>query len=313
MSIRRFAALALMISAVAWFCIPTSAPGADPPDKPRKKRGAGAMALHLPEGAEVFRFVGTRQSSAWGRNVMKIDVTLPFGGSKEDFVVPNRDPLSKKYDPPPAVLAVVKELKPGDYILLMPIRFHGVTGTRFVTPYELAPGEDEPNVFVFDTSVPGLVRGLDHLAVKLAKLGSKQVVYVPHVKDAKGKMSLDARLVEAIGEFAEGDSVEVAVRKVGSKVMLTQMLPYAEWQAGTFVKYVRDKEDRAKVSVTLKQDEQEKTFDLLTERVGGQLIAHRQLAKDVMRWREGQYVKFKTAEQGGKTLLTRIVSAKKPR
>lgn len=319
MSIRRSAALAWVISAAASFCIPMPADGADAPAKPdkpakpRKKGGGSGGALRMPEGSEVFSFVGTRKSSAWGRSVMKIDATPAFGGTKKSFIVPNQDPMSKKYDPPPAVLAVIKDLKPGDYILLTPVRFQGVTMTRFVALYELAPGEDEPNVFVFDKPVTGTVRGQDQMAVKLVKLGSEQVVYVPHIKGEKGKLEMDSSLVETVGTFEAGDSVEVTVKKIGSRVVLSQILLYAEWQAGTFVKQVRDKEDRAKVSVTIKQDGQEQTFDLLTERVGGQRIAHRKLAADVMRWREGQYVKFKTAEQGGQTVLTHILATRKPK
>ena len=95
--------------------------------------------------------------------------------------------------------------------------------------------------------------------------------------------------------------------------MLSRILPYVEWQAGTFVKYFRDKEDRAKVTATIKVDEQEQTFDLMTERIGGERVAHKKLTADVMRIRGGQYVKFKAVELGGQTVLTRIMTARKPK
>ena len=96
---------AVLVAAVLGACWETSQAAGSKSGKPKPK-----------PAAQVVKYVGARKGTAWGRPVMKLLLAQRYGRGVATVVVPNQKPTARKYDPVPAVVDIVMELKRGELV-----------------------------------------------------------------------------------------------------------------------------------------------------------------------------------------------------
>lgn len=156
----------------------------------------------------VCKFVGAKEGTPWGHHALVITVA-PVSGGTVELVVPNKDPMNPKFDPVDAIATLVKAAKAGDIMEATWADFKGKNMLSALKNYDLKPGEDEPNVYVFAKSST-VKNGKDEIpAVEVTKLGKDSTFTVPMPKGADGKPAADPDITKVIAGLKKGDSVEI--------------------------------------------------------------------------------------------------------
>jgi hypothetical protein len=171
----------------------------------------------------VFRFISSQErktltmSSPSGSmtvnepNVL-LTVAAAGGGSAQSLVL-----ITKAEE----TAAMVKALKPGDYLTLTTEPKFNISYIKTIAQYDLQPGEDLPNAFVFagmgDSDTAGQ-------ALKVYKLGKLGKALVPADKTAL--LTLAARL-------KEGDVIEAAGTPSKGALVLSELWIYCPPVTGT--------------------------------------------------------------------------------
>jgi hypothetical protein len=128
---------------------------------------------------------------------------------------------------------ILSGLRPGALLAMKLDKKSNIFYVKGLARYVLHPGEERPNVFLFaDVSSEKDARGIDSTQVKLYKLGRFSTVQVPKLA---GKTP-DAQMIDAIGKFRKGQSVEVLTRPSGAVPTIKTIDAFAEPCNATFSK-----------------------------------------------------------------------------
>ena len=258
---------------------------------------------------EVVKYMGAQKGSAWGRPVMKLLLAPRYGQGVAKVVVPNKDRMARKFDPSPAVVKVVKGLKPGDLVEIRMVKFRGVNLLRSIRRYHPKPGEDDPNAFAFVKHLTRKISGREYLAVVLKKANRSQTILVPNRKNDEGKWVPDKDIAEQVRKLEADQIVEITVKKTAGKVFLNSIRPYEPPVKGSFVKLIPKKKvgekEYAAIAVKVAVTEQEILIPNRKNRAGKTLPDPKLLAA-VKKLKADQTVEFKTLKEEGQTWLVRI-------
>lgn len=265
------------------------------------------------DGSNVYRWVGAKEGTAWGHHCAILVLAPVAGGNNVEMIVPNQDPMGVKLDPSPVIMAVAKDLKPGDVVKAGSAPFQGRTMLRSLTVYPVKPGETEPNVYVFEKTDTQKVGNQDGTVIVVGKLGQSATIALPMVKK-DGKLVSDEDLSAAVGKLKKGDSIEVKVDKAGAAVVLRAVHLYTPPQKGEIVKAGEDKVGEKSVPcLEVKKDEQ--SVQLLVsckKNEKGDLIPDADLAAKVKAAKAGQFVEYRCYDEDGKTWLVDFKPTAKP-
>ncbi len=258
------------------------------------------------------RYVGYKKGQAWGRPCLVL-IVQTAKGRKTDLTVPNRNPMAFKLDPAPQVAELVQRLTPGDIVQVRYGPFKGRNMLNMIKPVKLKA--DEPPYFTVvktDTKKFGIQ---EHLYIVLSKGDQQAEVLVPNVRGEEGKWTPDPKIAEQVRKFKHGDHVDVEARKVGSRMYLKAIYPYAEPVVAQFVKTeTREFDGRKHVCVLVSFDGLDDVILLPNTGKGAAPSPDRALLTFVKRLRPGQKIQMTLQQDGEKSLLRKIAPAPaKPR
>jgi len=262
---------------------------------------------------EIVRFAGAKRGTAWSRPVLQVLVVPVAGGATRTLVVPNKNPMGRKFDPDPRILDLVKGLKKGDLLEVESAKFRGKIMVRKFDRFEPKPGEADPMGFVFLEAKTRKLRGAETLVVTLEKFRKTVTVIVPNRKDADGKGRPDPAMTATIDKLGVEDVVEIATAGRGKIRTLTYLAPYMAPIRCRFVKLVTTKTDTATtvaLEVTDEEDKSQQIF-LPTRRRGRKRIPDAKLLAIAKRLKAGKLIEIKTRRDGERLLVARIAKATK--
>ena len=160
----------------------------------------------------VAKFRSASRSMLNGRTYLVVSVEGP-GGQVARVAIPNKGGNRVQYDPDNHLADAVQDLKPGDLVEIsveMP-RLGRPAMLRSIKPYELKPGEDQPNGYVFAGTDEQQSGSSTQTIVELTKLGQKIKVSVARTKSAAGAYEADPKIVSDLAQFKEGKTIDAMV------------------------------------------------------------------------------------------------------
>ena len=190
----------------------------------------------------VVRYVGHHDDGKYrymGKPTMLLAVEPLEGGRTVELVVPNKgqgDIKNDKYDPIPQVAETVRELKRGDVIKIELDHSKPRPFVREAKRYELKPGEEDPNAYVFQSNFRKEDGRSRYMAVVLSRYGEQTTVAVQQKRDKEGDMVSDPAVLEMLQNLKAGEIVEAEIRETGSTPVLTSLERYAPPQNARFIK-----------------------------------------------------------------------------
>lgn len=274
-------------------------------DKPRPQ----------PAPPQVVKYVGAEKGTAWGRPVMKLHLAERYGRGVATVVVPNKDRRARKYDPSPAMVDVVKDLKRGDLVEIRTTKLRGVTMLTFIRRYHPKPGEDDPDAFTFVKHLTQKVSGRDHMAVALKRGNRAQTILVPNRKNDEGKWVPDEKIAAQVKTLEANQIVEITIEKTAGKVLLKSIRPYKPPVKGSFVKLIAKKKvgEQEYAAIVVKVGASEREILIPNRKAGGdKMLPDQKLLAAVKKLKADQPVEYKTLAEDGQTWLARIEAVKKP-
>ncbi len=261
------------------------------------------------EDVIVARFRGAGPGRVSGRPHLLISIEAA-GGRSLQLPIPNNNEGRPEFDPDRKMADVVQDLKPGDLIEVSvdhPRPSHPAL-IRRIKPYELKPGEDQPNGYIFQGSEEKTVGRSKRTVVTLGKLGQTIAAEVPDKKGAGGALEFDPDILAAVNQLKEGSSVWVEM----TGRSLTLIEPYVDPVVGKFTKYTDTEVDGRKLR-SLEIDQDGKTVTLLVPgRSNGKTwVSDSNVTRQLTRVRPGMTVQFRSKEDGDKNWLRSIEPAPK--
>jgi hypothetical protein len=204
----------------------------------------------------VFKFAQVKQDSAWGKTFLVVLGTPAMGGNATDMIVPNKDVSSAKLNPNDQMADLLKNAKQGDYLDVTADKFQGRWMLRSLKTYDLKPGEDEQNVFIFASKTDQKVGQETFSAINVTKFGQQYKMLVPNKKNTDGKVGPSEDMVKAIDAFTSGDAVEILGDKVGANLMIRSIKLYELPKKYIFSKIAKQKvDDKELTGVEVKDGE----------------------------------------------------------
>jgi len=257
----------------------------------------------------VAKFRGASRSMLNGRSYMVVSIEGP-GGQIARVAIPNKSGDRIQYDPDSHLLDSVQDLKSGDLVevtVAMP-RNGRPAMLHSIRPYELKPGEDQPNGYVFAGSDEQQSGSSTQTVVELRKLGQKIKVSVARTKSAAGAYESDPKIVADLSQFKEGDSVFAEI----SGGTLVTIEPYTAPQLGKLIKIDETEVDGHKVK-TAHIDQDGKTIDAMVpgKANGRAWSPDTMITRQLSRLKPGEQVQFRTKDDGGKSWIRSIEPAPK--
>jgi hypothetical protein len=261
------------------------------------------------EDVVVARFRGASRGMISGKPHLLISIE-PAGGRAVQVPIPNNNEDRSEYDPNQKLVETVQDLKPGDLIEVSVDRQRPPhpTVVRRIRPYELKPGEDQPNGYIFKGSEEKTIGKSKKTLVTLGKLGQTIVAEVPDKKGTGGTIEPDPDMIAAMNQLKEGDSVWVEM----NGKMLALIEAYVEPITGKFTKYTESEVEGHKLRA-LEIDQDGKTLTLLVPgRANGKAwITDSNVTRQLSRVRPGTMVQYRAKEDGEKNWLRSIEPAPK--
>jgi len=188
------------------------------------------------------------------------------------------------------------ELKGGEYLNIDVTKRDNKPVVTAFTLYELKPGEDEENVYIFK----GTTEDKTHIVVKATKLGKDYTFIVPSIKEKDRVVPKPD--FQAVTDLTDGDSVEIQASGTGPSAVAKVIRKYEEPKIGTFVKQSEETVEKVRTTkVVLKDDnDAEQTLPLQARNPG--LLA--KLKK--FKFADGDKVQYRTADEKGTLTLIDI-------
>jgi hypothetical protein len=272
--------------------------------------GAVVAAAAPQEDVVVAKFRGSGRAAANGRSHLMVTVEGP-GGRQIQVAVPNTNEDRPTFDPERRLADAIQELKPGDLVRLkvQVSRPPNPPMLREINPYELKPGEDQPNGYIFKGSDEKQIGRQKSTVVELMKMGQTISVTVADHKNEKGEMAPDPEVIAAIDSLKDGDSVWA---DVNGKSLLS-IEAYSEPQTGKLVKSVETVVDGHKIRSVEIDPGGKAITALVPGKANGRAWTPDVLVlRELSRIRPGAMVQFRVKEEGDKTWLRDIQPAPKP-
>lgn len=247
----------------------------------------------------VFKFNAVKPGSVGGKPGQVISATSMITGRTEDLAIPNTTNAGKT-EPDQTMFDIAKAAKPGDMFEITMNKTAGKWIIGSFQKYELKPGEDEPNVYVFG----GKTTAGEQSAITVTKFGQSSTLVVPNKKGADGKMAPDAEIAAKIDALTSGASIEVQIEKSGNAHIIRGLKPYVAPQRVELVKVIREKVgDKDATGIETKDNGKifvnPKSKDMAT------------LVNKVKSYKPGQALMVKTETEGDTTWLTDVKPAPK--
>lgn len=257
----------------------------------------------------VAKFRGASRSMMNGRTYLVVSVEGP-GGRIARVAIPNKGGNRVQYEPDSHLADAVQDMKSGDLVEIsveMP-REGRPAMLRSIKPYELKPGEDQPNGYVFAGTDEKQSGSSTQTIVELTKLGQKFKVNVARTKSAAGDYESDPKVVSDLAQFKEGDSVFAEI----SGGTLVTIEPYSDPQLGKLIKIDETDVDGHKVK-TAHIDQDGKTIDAMVPgKANGRAWSPDTLImRQLSRLKPGDQIQFRTKDDGGKSWIRSIEPAPK--
>lgn len=270
-----FAAAALL--AIPALCAP---PPKEPPGPPEPK-------------SEFVKFVKVEATK--GKKTGMIKVTLV--GSNKTGNLP--------FELSEAEISTLKDLKGGEYLTIDVLKKDNRDTVTAVTVYELKPGEEEENVYVYNGTEEKNVGGHDVIVMNTTKLGKEHPFTIPSQKDPKEKKVVPKEdFRTALADLSEGDSIEV-IAGPGPAAIVKAVRKYEAPKIGTFVKVTEETVEKAKVTTVVLKDDNDTDETITVPAKNSGLIAN------VKKFKEGDKVQYRAAEEKGTLTLVEIKKAPK--
>jgi hypothetical protein len=281
----------------------------------------------------VIRFQAAQRQRLSGNDVMVITGTEVLTGQPRQFGVENEAPQDKNkpatFKPKEYVAAAVKDMKPGDYLRVEPKtvnNYNNVLWADKAEAYVPAEHEEEPNVYVWDSSFKAVVNKQDVYQIDLTKFGKRFECYAQMVPAEKGKdMVADPAIVDAADaiekayrEF-QGKSrdkkkfpVEVTITGQAPALFVTSLNFYQAPIRGTFTKLSEaDVNGQKGQAVEVDQDGKAVTLLVPGKMVGKKWVTDPQLLAEAKRLKAGVAIVYRTREAEGKSYLRQLALAPK--
>lgn len=155
-------------------------------------------------------------------------------GKKMTFGIKNVDDQKYTANPDPDILSAVKQAGPGG---IVKISYYangsGPTMANNIEPYNLQPGEEQANGFVFQETYDHREQNADYTYVDVKRFEQLFTFMIPNMKDASGDMVPQPDLMAAFGKFKQGDVVLLDVMQGRPKPIVTNVEAYTAPQTGT--------------------------------------------------------------------------------
>ena len=256
----------------------------------------------------VAKFRSASRSMLNGRTYLVVSVEGP-GGQVARLAIPNKGGRVQ-YDPDNHLADAVQDLKSGDLVEISVEMPHlgRPAILRSIKPYELKPGEDQPNGYVFAGTDEKQSGSSTQTIVELTKLGQKFKVSVARTKSAAGAYESDPKIVSDLAQFKEGDSVFAEI----SGGTLVTIEPYTEPQLGKLIKIDETEVDGHKIK-TAHIDQDGKTIDAMVpgKANGRAWSPDTMITRQLSRLKPGEQVQFRTKDDSGKSWIRSIEPAPK--
>jgi hypothetical protein len=157
----------------------------------------------------VCRFHGIDNSSYAGRPVLVISVSKAANkGDNLKLAVPNQSVDDRKVNPPMEVSELVKKCKQGDFLDVS----YRMDGDRPVldrlAAYEIKPGEEEPNVFIFGGTKDEKAGTKEIPCITVTKFRVEGEFQLPQAR-VDGKMAVKPEIAKVVDGLKSGDLVEI--------------------------------------------------------------------------------------------------------
>ena len=290
-----------LILAVAVVLAAARAPGAE-----KDKDDAGRFS-------GIVRYVGAKESRApTGVPAVRVYFAPLTRGRSISALIANKDAQSKVLDPNPAIFNVVKGLKKGDLVTVTIVSSGGWTTLTKIERYELKPGEDEPNGFLFVRAEEEEIAKETYLVVTLQKFGQETKAVVPSKKNEAGETAPDEALAAQLTAFKIGDVVEVETQKKGRLQVLKSICKYTPPVVCEFVKLVEKTVDEVEhVGVEVKIDGEPQTLFVPNMQRGKRSVPDPRLRSVARKLKPGDWIEAKIRTEGDRKLVTRITKTKK--
>jgi len=280
----------------------------------------------------VIRFQAAQRQRLGGNDCMVITGTEVLTGQPRQFGVENEAPQDKnkpmKYAPKEYVASAVKDMKPGDYLRVEPkaANYSNVLWADKAEPYVPAEHEEEPNVYVWDSSYKETIEKQDVYTIEMTKFGKRFKCYAQMVPDEKGKDKIADPVVvdsadaieKAYREF-QGKSrdkkkfpVEATITGQGPALFVTSLNFYQAPLPGTFTK-LSEADVNGQKGQAIEVDHDGKAVTLLVpgKMMGKKWVTDPQLLADAKRLKPGVAIVYRTREAEGKSYLRQLALAPK--
>jgi hypothetical protein len=256
----------------------------------------------------VLRFRGMAQGQVNGRRHVIVQAEVP-GGRAAQVAVPNQDENRPALDPRKDLMETLKSLKPGDLVKVTLEPGRQMPFIQSAEPYELKPGEDTPNGYVFKSSYDQGAGRNKTPVVELTKFGRTIVVGIATRKNEKGETEPDPDLVAAVNLMKQDDPVWA---QINGKV-LTAIDLYKDPSQGKLLKLGETEVDGHKVkSADVDQDGKSVTLLVPGKTTGKNWIADSTVLRELQRLRPNTIVEYRVREDGDHLWLREIMPAPKP-
>ena len=269
---------------------------------------AGAWAQEKQTDEGVLRFLSMNSGVTNGRRHMIVRAEIPGGGAVQ-VAVPNQDENRPALDPRKELMDTLKSLKAGD---LIKVKLEPAGQMRFiqtVEPYEMKPGEDTPNGYVFESSYDQTNGRNKFPVVELSKFGRRIVLTIATKKNEKGETEPDPDIVAAVNLLQPGDSVWAQ----SNGKALTAIDHYKDPTQGKLLKLGETEVDGHKIkSADVDQDGKTVTLLVPGKTTGKNWVPDATVLRELQRIRPNTVVAYRVREDGDHLWLREIMPAPKP-
>jgi len=268
--------------------------------------GAQAQEKQADEG--VLRFRGTTSGLVNGRRHMIMAAEIP-GGRAVQVAVPNQDENRPVLNPRKELADTLSSLKPGDLVKVTLEPGRVMPLLQSVEAYDLKPGEDTPNGYVFKSSYDQGTGRNKFPVVELTKFGRSIILAIATRKNDKGETEPDPEIVAQVNLMKEGDPVWAQM----NGKYLTAIDLYKDPTQGKLLKLGETEVDGHKIkSADVDQDGKTVTLLVPGKAAGKNWVPDSNVLRELQRLRPNTMVEYRAKEDGDKLWLREITAAPKP-
>jgi hypothetical protein len=157
---------------------------------------------------------------------MILSVASRFADNRLDLAIANNDPAATKADPKTALAAVLKTVKPGDFLKVTYTAQEGSLVLSQVEKHTPLPGETDPEAYEFVKQTTAKVGDQDGPAVIFSQADKELTLVVGGKKDSKGLLVPDAALLVQVKKLRPGDLLNVETTDANGVKYLKTLRPY---------------------------------------------------------------------------------------